>query len=351
MDPIHTYLTDDTLPADKAEAKAVRRRSIRYLLMQKILYRSGHSLPLLCYVTLQQGDYVLREIHEGACGDHSGARSLAFKTKCNQCQRFGSILKLPAEPLTLMVSTWPFAQWGLDLIGPMSQGNGQLKFAVVSVDYFTKWFEAKALTAITATKIEHFVWKNIICRFGLPNAIITDNEAINKIIKKTLKKKLGAGKDEWPEILPEALWAINTSYRRSIGETPFSLTFGTEAVVPVEINAPTHRTASYNPNQNQDQLVLNLDLIEEHRSQAQLQNAAYKQQPLDIMTQASNANHSRLGTGFFAKSLLQQKSMSKAPLALHGKVPTKSSMSADWVPTYCVGPMVRPLVTLGMSNI
>ncbi|CAL2265851.1 unnamed protein product [Prunus armeniaca] len=232
-----------------------------------------------------------------------------------------------------MVSTWPFAQWGLDLIGPMSQGNGQLKFAVVSVDYFTKWFEAKALTAITATKIEHFV------------------EAINKIIKKTLKKKLGAGKDEWPEILPEALWAINTSYRRSIGETPFSLTFGTEAVVPVEINAPTHRTASYNPNQNQDQLVLNLDLIEEHRSQAQLQNAAYKQQPLDIMTQASNANHSRLGTGFFAKSLLQQKSMSKAPLALHGKVPTKSSMSADWVPTYCVGPMVRPLVTLGMSNI
>lgn len=64
-------------------------------------------------------------------------------------------------------------------------------------------------------------------------------EAINKIIKKTLKKKLGAAKGELPEILLEALWAINTSYRRSTGKTLFSLSFGTEAVVPVEINMPS----------------------------------------------------------------------------------------------------------------
>ncbi|CAL2238599.1 unnamed protein product [Prunus armeniaca] len=64
-------------------------------------------------------------------------------------------------------------------------------------------------------------------------------EAINKIIKKTLKKKLGAAKGDWPEILPEALWANNTSYRRSTSETPFSLAFGTEAVVPIELHGPT----------------------------------------------------------------------------------------------------------------
>ncbi|CAL2270970.1 unnamed protein product [Prunus armeniaca] len=71
-----------------------------------------------------------------------------------------------------------------------------------------------------------------------------------------LKKKLGAVKGE----LPEALWAINTSYRRSTYETPFSLAFGTEVVVPVEINAPTCRTTSYDPKQNEAQLALNLDL-------------------------------------------------------------------------------------------
>ncbi|CAL2270943.1 unnamed protein product [Prunus armeniaca] len=139
---------------------------------------------------------------------------------------------------------------------------------------------------ITTAKIENFVRKNILCRFGLPNAIVTDNgkqfdcsrfnisiffaspahpqsngqvEAINKIIKKTLKKKLGAAKGNWPAMLLEALWAINTSYRRLTGETLFSLAFGAEAVVPVK------------------RLALNLDLIDEHRSQAQLQNATYKQ--------------------------------------------------------------------------
>ncbi|CAL9024364.1 unnamed protein product [Prunus brigantina] len=276
MDPIHAFLTNDTLPIDRTEAKAVRRRSARYLLLQGILYRRSYSLPLLRCVSPQQGDYILHEIHEGACGDHSGSRSLAFKAvrqgyywpslhadatwlvqRCDPCHRFGSVSKVPAEPLSPIPSPWSFAQWGLDLIGPMPPGKGQVKFAVVAVDYFTKWAEAEALTTITAAKIEHFV------------------EAINKIIKKTLKKKLGAA--FWPEILPEALWAINTSYRRSTGETPFSLAFGTEAVVPVEVHAPTCRTATYDPQQNEHQLALNLDLIDEHRSQAQLRNATYKQ--------------------------------------------------------------------------
>ncbi|CAL9019665.1 unnamed protein product, partial [Prunus brigantina] len=132
----------------------------------------------------------------------------------------------------------------------MPQGKGQVKFAVVAIDYFTKWTEAEALTTITAAKIEYFVWKNILCRFGFDcsrfrhlcsrfNISIFfaspahpqsngQVEAINKIIKKTLKKKLGAAKGNWPAILPETLWAINTSYRRSTGETPFSLAFGTE---------------------------------------------------------------------------------------------------------------------------
>ncbi|CAL2245633.1 unnamed protein product [Prunus armeniaca] len=151
MDPIYAHLTNGTLPTDKAKVKAVRRRSARYLLLQGILYRCSYSLPLVRCVTPQQGDYILREIHEGACGDHSGSRSLAFKAvrkgyywltlhadaiqivqRCDPCQRFRSVSKVPAEPLSSMTSPLPFAQWGLDLIGPMPQGTGQLKFIVVA---------------------------------------------------------------------------------------------------------------------------------------------------------------------------------------------------------------------------
>ncbi|KAI5339207.1 hypothetical protein L3X38_018479 [Prunus dulcis] len=66
-------------------------------------------------------------------------------------------------------------QWGLDLIGPMPEGKGKVKYAVVAVDYFTKWAEAKALATITAARIESFVWQSIVCRFGIPNSIVTDN--------------------------------------------------------------------------------------------------------------------------------------------------------------------------------
>ncbi|KAI5351622.1 hypothetical protein L3X38_004513 [Prunus dulcis] len=101
--------------------------------------------------------------------------SAAFTQKCDKCQRFANIPQLPAEPLTAMVSPWPFAQWGLDLIGPMPEGKGQVKYAVVAVDYFTKWAEAEALATITAARIESFVWQSIVCRFGIPNSIVTDN--------------------------------------------------------------------------------------------------------------------------------------------------------------------------------
>ncbi|CAL8083102.1 unnamed protein product [Prunus armeniaca] len=102
--------------------------------------------------------------------------------KCDKCQRFGSVPYVPAEPLSPIVSPWPFAQWGLDLIGPMPEGKGQVKYAVVVIDYFTKWVEAKALATITTARIEDFVWTNICCRFGIPtpSSRITAGSLIRK---------------------------------------------------------------------------------------------------------------------------------------------------------------------------
>ncbi|XP_034218821.1 uncharacterized protein LOC117630185 [Prunus dulcis] len=246
MSPIYLYLTKGTLPEDKAQARKLRYRSARYTVINDVLYKRGYTTPYLKCLTAEQGEDILREIHSGVCGDHSGSRSLAYKVfrqgyfwptmhqdantlvkRCDKCQRFGNVPHIPAEPLTPIVSPWPFAQWGLDLIGPMPQGKGQAKYAVVAVDYFTKW----------------------------------------------LDKAKGA----WPEKLPEALWAIRTSYRTSTGETPFSLAFGSEAVVPVEIGEPSYRTEAFAPKQNEEAMSLSLDLLEEHRAQANLRNEAYKQ--------------------------------------------------------------------------
>ncbi|KAI5321259.1 hypothetical protein L3X38_030330 [Prunus dulcis] len=194
MSPIYLYLTNGTLPKDKAQARKLRYRSARYTVINDVLYKRGYTTPYLKCLTAEQGDYVLRKIHNGVCGDHSGSRSLAYKTfrqgyfwptihqdansivkRCDKCQRFGNVPLIPAKPLTPIVSPWPFAQWGLDLIGPMPQGKGQVKYAVVAVDYFTKWVEAAPLATITAAKIEDFVWTHICCRFGIPYAIIIDN--------------------------------------------------------------------------------------------------------------------------------------------------------------------------------
>ncbi|CAL9010974.1 unnamed protein product [Prunus brigantina] len=260
MSPIYAFLTNGTLPTDKSQARKIRYRSARYTIINDVLYKRGYTTPYLKCLTKEQGDYILREVHSGVCGDHSGSRSLAHK-----CQRFGNIPHIPAEPLSPIVSPWPFAQWGLDLIGPMPEGKGQVKYAVVAVDYFTKWVEAKALATITAARVEDFVWTDICCRYGIPYAIITDNgrqfdselfrgfctrlkinlffaspahpqsngqvEAMNKIVKKLLKRQLEKAKGAWPEKLPEALWAIRTSYRTATEETPFSMAFGSKAVL------------------------------------------------------------------------------------------------------------------------
>ncbi|CAL8991177.1 unnamed protein product, partial [Prunus brigantina] len=102
-------------------------------------------------------------------------------------------------------------------------------------------------------------------------------DAVNKIIKRTLKTKLDKAKGCWPELLPEVLWSYRTTFRTSTGETPFSLSFGTEAVAPVEIGQPTYRTSTYEAEANDEQLALNLDFIDELRDQSNMRNVAYKQ--------------------------------------------------------------------------
>ena len=96
------------------------------------------------------------------------------------------------------------------------------------------------------------------------------------MIVNKLKKRLDDAKEKWVEELPHILWTYRTTPRRSIGETPFSMTYGVEAVIPLETKFPTLRTGSFTLSNNDGLLDNNLDLIEERRENAMVQLAYYQ---------------------------------------------------------------------------
>jgi hypothetical protein len=98
-----------------------------------------------------------------------------YVNTCDKCQRFANVPRVPLEDLTPITSPWPFAQWGLDIMGPFPAGTKQAKFLVVAIDYFTKWVEVEHLATITKKNVKNFVSKGVICRFGIPRVLISDN--------------------------------------------------------------------------------------------------------------------------------------------------------------------------------
>ena len=195
-------------------------------------------------------------------------------------------------------------------MGPFPKAVGNKKYLLVGTDYFTKWVEVEPLANIKDMDAKKFIWKNIVTRFGVPHALILDNglqfdskmfrkycgklgitnrystpaypqwngqaEAVNKVIVSGLKKRIDDAKGKWVEELPHVLWTYRTTPRRSTGETPFSMTYGTEAVIPLETGFPTTRTSTFNSKDNDEQLTNNLDLIEEKRENAMVQLAYYQ---------------------------------------------------------------------------
>ena len=78
---------------------------------------------------------------------------------------------------------WPFAKWGIDIIGSLPTAHKKLKFIVVAVDYLTKWAEAILLSTITEKNLTKFIRENIIYRFGIPQSLVLDN-AFSSIIRQ-----------------------------------------------------------------------------------------------------------------------------------------------------------------------
>ena len=74
---------------------------------------------------------------------------------------------MPSEVLNPITSPWPFALWGMDIVGPLPIAATQKKFLLVVTDYFSKWVKAEVYASIKDKDVSKFIWKNIVCRFGI----------------------------------------------------------------------------------------------------------------------------------------------------------------------------------------
>ena len=93
-------------------------------------------------------------------------------------------------------------------------------------------------------------------------------EAINKAIVHNLKRRLEGAKGRWAEELPSVLWVYRTTPRRSTGETPFSLTYEAEVVIPAEVNLCSARVSRFDPTENSELMLKQLNLLEERQESA-----------------------------------------------------------------------------------
>ncbi|XP_071906258.1 uncharacterized protein [Coffea arabica] len=146
MDPIVRYLAQGELPPSRIEARKILLKSQKYTLAQGVLYRKSYLQPWLKCITPEDGSYVLRELHEGICGNHVGTRVLAKK----------GMLAGYYWPTIFRDSAELVARWGYE-------------YLVVAIDYFTKWVEAEPLGTISSRSIQKFLWKDKdrICSDGL----------------------------------------------------------------------------------------------------------------------------------------------------------------------------------------
>ncbi|XP_022023603.1 uncharacterized protein LOC110923856 [Helianthus annuus] len=263
MSPIILYLQHGKLPEGKAEARKIQHKAINYEMADGVLYRKSFMGPLLRCVDKTDAQYLAREIHEGLCGIHAGPCMVVAKImsagyywpgmhmdavdllrRCEACQRHAPKTLRPKNP------------FGLPL--RIISDNGT-NFAAEDLQ---KWFKEM--------KIEHN-----FASVAHPQAN-GQVESVNKQIVDGIKARLGTARRGWVDELPSILWAHRTMPKTSTGETPFSLVYGSEVVIPAKIGLPSPRMLAMEKQSNEQERRMDLDLLEERCENAAITEARYK---------------------------------------------------------------------------
>jgi transposase InsO family protein len=295
------------LASKRSEARRIARMAKSFTVVDGELYKLAASRILQRCAPIPQGRELLRDIHAGACGHHAAPRTLVGNAfcqgfywptavadaseivrTCEGCQFYARKSNLPAHVLQTIPVTWPFAVWGLDIVGPLRKAPGGYTHLLVAIDKFSKWVEVRPITNLRAEQAVTF-FTDIVYRFGVPNSIITDNgsqftgrkflefcdkfhirvdwaavahpqtsgqmERANGMILQCLKPRifdqLNKSGRKWLQELPAVVWSLRTTPSRATGFTPFFLVHGAEAILPTDLEYGSPRIWGYDKDDNQ----------------------------------------------------------------------------------------------------
>ena len=161
---IKRYLETRDYPegASVNDKKFLRKFAAKFFLSNNILYKRSHDCVLLRCVDKTEAELIMTDIHNDIFGTHLSGHTMAKKIlragyywstmeadchqhsrTCHKCQVYADKIHIPPVPLNVLTAPWPFAMWGIDMIGEIkpTASNGH-RFILVAIDYFTKWVEA-----------------------------------------------------------------------------------------------------------------------------------------------------------------------------------------------------------------
>ncbi|XP_056864096.1 uncharacterized protein LOC108828892 [Raphanus sativus] len=266
LEAIRAYIIDGKLPPEKWAARKVGTQAARYVTVDGEIYKWKFSGPLMTCLEGHKARKVMEEVHAGSCGNHSGVKIKRhgyywptmigdcekFTRKCEKCQRHAPTIRQPAEELSSITSPYPFMRWDMDIVA-------------------SSQVQTKTLPAGP----HRFLFKmgrSRIIRKSTPTYPQCNGQAetINKTVLDGLKKRLDEKKGRWAEELEGVLWSHRTTPRRGTGETPFALVYGTECMIPAEVEFPgiRRRLLPEREEINNAMLLDNLDLVNEQRDRA-----------------------------------------------------------------------------------
>nr|GEW12614.1 reverse transcriptase domain-containing protein [Tanacetum cinerariifolium] len=289
---------------------------------------------------------ILKACHSGPTGGHYGANYTAKKVfdsgfywptiyknafelvkHYDSCQRQGKISQRDEKPQNSIQVCEIFNVWGIDFIGrfPSLKGN---KYILVTVDYLSKWVEAKALPTNDTRVIIKFL-KSLFSWFGTPKAIISDRgthfcndqfsrvmskygvthhlstvyhpqtsghvEVTNRGLKRILERTVGENRALWSDKLEDALWAFRTAFKTPVGCTPYRLVYGKSCHLPLELEHKAFwalKHANFDLKTAGDHRKLQLNKLNELRDQAYENSLIYKKGRRSSMTQKSKIEFS-----------------------------------------------------------
>src|SRR3954451_189722 len=267
----------------KINDKKLRKQTDIFEIKNGKLYKKKKDSKILRVLQKDKTKIILYMVHNHEMGGHFGIDATYNKiaeryywkgmyedTKkyikcCDNCQRRGQ--KGGKSYLNPIKVGEPFERIGIDFVGPLERTRKGNKYILVVTDYLTKWPEAKPMRDATAENVVKFIYEGIICRHGCPKIIMSDrgthlrNELVEELCRKfEIKHKLSSPyhpqtnglverfnrtlcealakvsekENQWDEHIEQVLFAYRTTKHSTTKRTPFFMTYGREAILPID---------------------------------------------------------------------------------------------------------------------